>query len=249
MDNNYNSDKEKSRVSFCDDVVFEAGMLGEYSDMLEAAAQAGIKLSEHTREFLHDIADTDYPDDTAHAELVQAILSGDMVAAAELSERDLRIALAAALRFYESFSDDAADDENLFPELLEEASFGLCGAVSEYSGVGQGEFRHFAALKILELLESFMSENADVKKLPEHISEMLSRISKSDMLLEEKLSREATPEEIAADTGYSVGEVEAIIEMMESLAEDNEETETTDDCCDDHDHHHVHYDTPNYHKN
>lgn len=259
MDKNFNSDIEKNMASFCDDIVFEAGMLEEYSDMLEAIEQAGIKISEHTREFLHDISETDYPDEATHEKLVAALISGDCEAAAELSAADLRVALAAALRFYENCPLSVQDDENLFPELLEEASLGLVDAVSEYNNTKQGDFRSFAAAVILKSLEKFVSENADAKGLPDRISEMLTKISRSDMVLEQKLSREATPEEIAADTGYSVGEVEAIMEMMEDLADSDTESGETDECCGEHDHEHdhehdqehrhVHYDIPNNQKN
>jgi DNA-directed RNA polymerase sigma subunit (sigma70/sigma32) len=56
------------------------------------------------------------------------------------------------------------------------------------------------------------------------------------MVLEEKLGREATPEEIAEDTGLALDEVLSVMELMEEIAsQDNveaaaeEETAETED--------------------
>ena len=49
------------------------------------------------------------------------------------------------------------------------------------------------------------------------------------MVLEEQLGREATPEEIAADTGLALDEVTSVMEIMEDIAAQDNGEEAAED--------------------
>ncbi len=225
-----------SRLAQAEDIAFEADLIPTYGDMEMMLAQEGVTLTRHAKNYLAEIAALPIPDADTIARLA-ADLSEK--AKASLIEGCMRLVICAA---------KAYDGRGVtFMDLLQEGSLGLVSAAETYGG--EGDFRIHAALCILDALEFAVEDAEATGKIPDHVTELLNRISRSDMELELRLGREATPEEIAADTGIALDEVTAVMEMMEDVAalnnaesgEAEEEHDHDCDCGHDHEHPHRHY--------
>ncbi len=230
--------------TYIDDILFESEMIPTFSDMEMMLTQDGIRLSNHAKDYLAEIASLKPLDANTEKSLLSR-LEEDESAKNALIEGNMRLVICTAKRY-------CGRGVQLL-DLLQEGSLGLVNAVEGYSAVSASEeFKHFAVTCIVSAIEDAISEAEASRKIPEHVMELLNKISRSDMTLEEKLGREATPEEIAADTGLSLDEVTAMMEMMEDVASHEAENVPLDDsteashdgeCTDSecHEHHHTHY--------
>jgi len=231
MNSEHNPTPFDAAAAAAEDVVFEAELIPTYGEMEMMLGQEGIRLNRHAKTYLSEIASLPAMDAAETDRLAQHLVDGDSSVKSGLIEGNLRLVVCAAKRF--------TGRGMIFLDLLQEGSLGLVDAVESYES---GDFRLYAASRILEALEDAVRETEEVRGIPAHLTELLNVISKSDMVLEERLGREATPEEIAADTGLALDEVTAVMEIMEDIAShEAEEEHSHDHDCDDPDcgeHHH-----------
>lgn len=200
--------------ALAEDIVFESELIPTYGDMEMMLVQDGVRLNRHAKTYLSEIASLPALD----AEGVNRLtgrLAEDPAAKSDLIEGTMRIVVCAAKRY--------VGRGMTFLDLMQEGSLGLVGAVETYTEE-DGDFRLHAAGCILDALEFAVADAEMSGGIPEHLTELLNTISRSDMVLEEKLGREATPEEIAEDTGLALDEVISVMEIMEDIAaQDNGE--------------------------
>ncbi len=213
-------------MNAAEDVVFEAELIPTYGEMEMMLGQEGIRLNRHAKSYLSEIASLPAMDAAETDRLAKRLADGDSSVKSALIEGNLRLVVCAAKRF--------TGRGMIFLDLLQEGSLGLVDAAESYES---GDFRLYAAYRILESLEDAVRETEEVRGIPAHLTELLNIISKSDMVLEERLGREATPEEIAADTGLALDEVTAVMEIMEDIASHEAEEAQTEE---EHSHHHGH---------
>lgn len=225
MNSEHNPTPFDAAAAAAEDVVFEAELIPTYGEMEMMLGQEGIRLNRHAKSYLSEIASLPAADAAETDRLAKCLADGDSSVKTELIEGNLRLVVCAAKRF--------TGRGMIFLDLLQEGSLGLVDAVESYES---GDFRLYAAGRILESLEDAVRETEEVRGIPAHLTELLNVISKSDMVLEERLGREATPEEIAADTGLALDEVTAVMEIMEEIAsQDNGEEQTQEEHIHNHD--------------
>ena len=206
-------------AELAEDIVFESELIPSYDDMEMMLQQDGIVLNRHAKNYLAEIASLPALDTDAADKLAGRVLAGDEAAKADLIEGTMRLVVCAAKRF--------AGRGVTFLDLLQEGSLGLVGAVEDYTAE-DGDFRIYAAGAVLEALGYAVEDAEDSGKIPDHLTELLHTISRSDMVLEERFGREATPEEIAADTGLALDEVTSVMEIMEDIAAQDNGGETAE---------------------
>lgn len=204
-----------------EDIVFEAEMIPTYSDMEMLLSQEGIRISAHMKSCLSEVASVEYPDEAKLEGLTKRVLSGDDTAKGELVEGLMRLVVCAATRF--------AGHDVPFADLFQEGSLGLVCAVDEYTE-SDGDIRMTVIRRIFTALEEAVREAKAAEDVPDRLTELLTTVSHSDMVLLEKLGREATVEEIAADSGLEVEKVAAVMEIMEEVAagENERDNETSE---------------------
>ena len=207
-------------AELAEDIVFESELIPSYGDMEMMLTQEGIRITRHVKTFLSEIASLPVLDAAGAARLASR-LGSDPAAKSELIEGMMRLVICAAKRY--------TGRGVPFLDLLQEGGLGLVGAAETYTPE-DGDFRVHAAGCILDALE-FAAADAEMSGgIPAHLTELLNAISRSDMVLEEKLGREATPEEIAEDTGLALDEVLSVMELMEDIAsQDNGEAAVPED--------------------
>lgn len=203
-----------------EDILFEAELIPTHEDMSMLLSQEGIRLNAHTNSYLAEIAGLPTPSAEAIAALTRRLTDGDESAKGELVELMMRHVVCAAKRY--------CDRGVPFSDLLQEGSLGLVGAVESYAASPEGDFGIHAVCGILEALSEAVREAESADEIPAHLTELLQTISHSDMVLEERLGREATPEEIAADTGLDTEEVASVMEIMEEVASRENEREAAE---------------------
>ena len=224
MNSEYNPTPFDAAASAAEDVVFESELIPTYGEMEMMLDQEGIRLNRHAKTYLSEIASLPAADAAETDRLAQRLADGDPSVKSGLIEGNLRLVVCAAKRF--------TGRGMIFLDLLQEGSLGLVDAVESYTS---GDFRLYAAGRILKALEDAVRETEEIRGIPAHLTELLNVISKSDMVLEERLGREATPEEIAADTGLDLDEVTAVMEIMEEIASHEAEEMQAEE---EHSHHH-----------
>lgn len=213
-------------AELAEDIVFESELIPSYGDMEMMLTQEGVQINRHVKTFLSEIASLPALDADGAAALASR-LDSDPAAKSDLIEGLMRIVVCAAKRY--------TGRGVTFLDLLQEGSLGLVGAAETYTSE-DGDFRLHAAGCVVDALEFAVADAEMTGGIPAHLTELLNTISRSDMVLEEKLGREATPEEIAEDTGLALDEVLSVMELMEEIAsQDNgeapaaEETAETED--------------------
>lgn len=206
----------EDKRALAEDILFEAELIPTLSDMEHMLEQDGISLNRHAKDYLAEVAALPSLDAASAEELSSRLAQNDDRARSAFIERCMRLVICAAKRY--------SGRGVALLDLFQEGSLGLVSAAEEYS-VGDGEFGRFAVFHILDALERAVGEAEASRRIPERLTELLEKISRSDMTLEEKLGREATPEEIAADTGLDTEEVTAVMEIMEDVASREAEKE------------------------
>lgn len=213
-----NEKMQAARQALADNIVFESELIPTYGDMEMMLEQDGVRLSRHAKNYLAEIASLPVLDAAAADRLSERLAQNDPFAKSDLIEGTMRLVVCAAKTY---------DGRGVtFLDLLQEGSLGLVTAAETYTG--EGDFRTHAAFCILDALDAAVDEAETCREIPDHVTELLNKISRSDMELEMKLGREATPEEIAADTGLELDEVTAVMEMMEDVAAQNNEENASD---------------------
>lgn len=210
----------EKNTALAEDIVFESELIPTYGDMEMMLTQDGVTLNRHAKNYLAEIASLPAFDADAADKSAGRVLAGDEAAKSALIEGTMRLVVCAAKRF--------VGRGVTFLDLLQEGSLGLVGAVEDYTAE-DGDFRTYAAGAVLEALEYAVEDAEDSGKIPDHLTELLHTISRSDMVLEEQLGREATPEEIAADTGLALDEVTSVMEIMEDIAAQDNGEEAAED--------------------
>lgn len=132
----------------------------------------------------------------------------DAAARDEIFARYESLAGAVARRFRRS--GERAD--------LEQVAFmALVGAIDRYDPGRGVRFSTFASKTISGELKKYLRDSAWSIKVPRGLKESVLRVTRSRTRLGQELGRSATPDEIAADTGLSISEVDEALEAGQAF--------------------------------
>lgn len=97
----------------------------------------------------------------------------------------------------------------LMEDLIGEGNVALAAAVSMAGCVEKPEEAEgFFAAMIMDAMEVLVSAEADEKEIDDKILEQVNRVASAAEELYKELKRKVTPEELAAETDLTVGEIE-----------------------------------------
>lgn len=156
--------------------------------------------------------------------LVTQMNSGNEYAFKRLFDMYLRVVIRIAFRFYK-------DNELELDDAVQEGSMGLIRAIQQYDGSKHGNIGSYLPLWIQQYLGRAVADKSRTIRLPVHTYEIVQRLTQSKKSLFDKLGREPSYSEIAADTDTSVEKAMKLLEAtqkpvsLETLLEDetNEE--------------------------
>jgi len=138
--------------------------------------------------------------DDADRERLDADLAAAAAARRRLIEANLRLVVSVARRYL---------GRGLpLGDLIQEGNLGLFRAVEKYDADRGFRFSTYAYWWIRQAISRAVADQARTVRLPVHLIELLGRLGKAASAVEQRVGREARPDEIAAELNVSVEQVE-----------------------------------------
>src|SRR4029077_11859862 len=133
--------------------------------------------------------------------------AGDEAAKRRLVECNLRLVMSIT-RNYTRASVPLLD-------LIQEGNMGLIRAVEKFDYTMGFKLSTYATWWIRQAITRALADQGRTIRLPVHVAEQVRRAMRSRRQLTAKLNRDATIEEIAKDSGFTVERVRELLELME----------------------------------
>jgi len=142
-------------------------------------------------------------------ELSRRIQNGDESARDRLIEANLRLVAKIALGY-------AAPDISLM-DLIQEGNMGLIRAVEKYDCSRHVRFATYAAWWIRQVITRYLSDKRRTIRLPHRKEEILHKIHKAYHTLSQTYMRQPKADEIAAEIGVPLKDVEFLINLSQDF--------------------------------
>ena len=151
----------------------------------EHKLESGAKLSARTREDLRLIAE-----------------DGNR-AKSHMLEANLRLVVSVAKKY--------ADRGLSLLDVVQEGNLGLIRAVEKFDYTKGYKFSTYAMWWIRQAIQRGFADSARTIRLPVHVLEMLSKLSRVEREMHQRLGREPTPEELAVELDKSPAQVQELL--------------------------------------
>ncbi len=180
----------------------------DISDGLEAATDDSVKM------YLKDIGTVALLTPDEERDLARRMAEGDESAKKRLSEANLRLVVSIAKRY--------VGRGMQFLDLIQEGNMGLLKAVEKFDYTKGFKFSTYATWWIRQSITRAIADQARTIRIPVHMVETINKTGRVSRMLLQKLGREPSPAEIAAEMGIPV---EKVIEIQK-IAQDPVSLET-----------------------
>jgi RNA polymerase primary sigma factor len=140
-------------------------------------------------------------------ELARRKDEGDEVAKAKLIESNLRLVMSIT-RHYTKAGVPLLD-------LIQEGNLGLIRAVEKFDYKMGFKLSTYATWWIRQSITRALADQGRTIRLPVHVAEQVRRLMRSRRQLAQKLNREPTVLELAADSGFTEPRVHELLDLVE----------------------------------
>lgn len=154
------------------------------------------------RLYLRAIGQVDLLTAEQEVELAKRIERGDMEAKRRMVEANLRLVVSIAKNY---------NSRGLtFLDLIQEGSLGLIRAVEKFDYRRGYKFSTYATWWIRQAVTRAIADKSRSIRIPVHMVDKLNKLGFTERQLVQDLGREPEPWEIAAEMGWTVGEVREV---------------------------------------
>ncbi|WP_061289807.1 RNA polymerase sigma factor [Herbidospora cretacea] len=161
----------------------EAGLYAEYK--LDAAEESGEHLSAAAREDL------------------EWVIEDGRRAKDHMLEANLRLVVSVAKKY--------TDRGMALLDVVQEGNLGLIRAVEKFDYTKGFKFSTYAMWWIRQAIQRGFADSARTIRLPVHVLEMLSKLSRVERDMHQRLGREPTPEELAVELDKTPDQIEELL--------------------------------------
>ncbi|MDA8423781.1 MAG: sigma-70 family RNA polymerase sigma factor [Nitrospiraceae bacterium] len=159
--------------------------------------------------YLRDIRKTRLLTFEEEQKLAKRVGQGDEEARARMIEANLRLVIVIGKRYI---------NRGLpFPDIIEEGNFGLIRAVDKFQYQRGFRFSTYAWWWIKQSIERAIVNQVRIIRLPVHVSEIVSKYTRTVKKLTHQLGREPDTEEIAAKMKISADKVRAVSQVVRDV--------------------------------
>jgi RNA polymerase primary sigma factor len=159
------------------------------------------------RMYLKEIGKVDLINFDKEVELAKLIEKGSKMARADLINANLRLVVSIAKKYI--------GRGLTFLDLVQEGNQGLMRAVEKFDWKRGFKFSTYATWWIRQAITRAIADQAKTIRIPVHMVETINKVYKATRALTQRLGREPTIEEIAAEVEVTVEKVEEIYRISQ----------------------------------
>ncbi|HEY3315954.1 MAG TPA: RNA polymerase sigma factor RpoD [Bacillota bacterium] len=177
------------------------------AEEVDLSVPEGVAIDDPVRMYLKEIGRVPLLTAQDEVDLAKGIEAGDEEAKRHLTEANLRLVVAIAKKY--------VGRGMLFLDLIQEGNLGLLKAVEKFDYRKGYKFSTYATWWIRQAITRAIADQARTIRIPVHMVETINKLIRVQRQLLQKLGREPSPEEIAAEMEISVDRVREILKIAQ----------------------------------